>query len=187
MSLHLTRLKTTLLTMADTHKSKWMDILPWILLSRRTSFHSELQASPSEAVFGQNPVVPGDLPAGDIPTDHSLAQLMDRVRNNASKPPAQTSVRRDPPVYYPPTTVTATHVYLRKAKAKTSPLSPISDGPFRILERIGKSSVKIRVGYFRTGSPRTEVHHWKNCHPMILDTDTEDAHKVPLGRKPKQS
>ena len=37
-------LKATLLAMGNEHKSKWMSVLPWTLLSRRTSYHSELQA-----------------------------------------------------------------------------------------------------------------------------------------------
>ena len=45
-------LKATLLAMNDTHQEKWMAILPWTLLSMRMSFHSELQASPAEVLFG---------------------------------------------------------------------------------------------------------------------------------------
>ena len=178
-------IKTTLMNLADTHKEKWMSILPWTLLARRTAYHSELQASPAEVLFGENPAVPGDLPAADIPADHDLADLLDRVRNNARRPPAQTSIRRDPPVYYPPTTQTATHVYLRQHK--TTPLSPISKGPYEIIERLGKSTIKIKVGSFKSGAPRTEVHHWKNCTPYILPEGAVSAQKESLGRKPKSN
>ena len=105
-------LKATLLAMGDEHKSKWMSVLPWTLLSRRTSYHSELQATPSEVVFGENPAVPGDLAGADLPADPNLPALLDRVRANAQRPPAQTTIRRTPQVYYPPSTDTATHVYL---------------------------------------------------------------------------
>ena len=37
-----TSLKAALLHMSDVHGSNWMSILPWILLARRTSFHTEL-------------------------------------------------------------------------------------------------------------------------------------------------
>ena len=169
--------------MGDAHQERRMSVLPWTLLSRRTAFHSELQASPCEVLYGNNVRVPGDLPSGaDIDPDHRLPNLLDRVQENAQRAPAQTSIRRNPAVYYPPTTTTATHVYVRKAKH--GPLEPIADGPFRVLDRIGKSAITIKVGQYKNGVMRTETHHWKNCHPIILPEDTIDAERPVLGRKP---
>ena len=162
-----------------------MSILPWTILAKRTTYHSELQASPAEIVFGDNPAVPGDLPGADLPADHSLVDLLDRLRTNTHRAPAQTTIRRHPQVYYPPTTATATHVYLRCPK--TTPLSPIKDGPFPIEQRLGKSSVKIITGQYKNGTNRTEIQHWNNCTPYILPDYQDSAVKVPLGRKPKQS
>ena len=176
-------LKATLLAMGDEHKSKWMSVLPWTLLSRRTSYHSELQATPSEVVFGENPAVPGDLAGADLPADPNLPALLDRVRANAQRPPAQTTIRRTPQVYYPPSTDTATHVYLRNQKP--TPLSPMRDGPYQIIERLGKSTVKVKTGEFKSGAPRTEVHHWRNCTPYILPQNADSAVKKPLGRPRK--
>ena len=157
------------------------------MLARNTAYHSELQVSPSEAVYGENPAVPGDLAGSDLSTnpDHDLVDLVEKLRQNARRPPAQTTIRRHPAVYYPPTTATATHIYLRRQK--TTPLSPRSDGPYRILERLGKSAINIKVGEFKSGQPRTEVHHWNNCTPYVLPEDTVDATKTLLGRRPKQS
>ena len=169
--------------MGDEHKSKWMSVLPWTLLSRRTSYHSELQATPSEVVFGENPAVPGDLAGADLPADPNLPALLDRVRANAQRPPAQTTIRRTPQVYYPPSTDTATHVYLRNQKP--TPLSPMRDGPYQIIERLGKSTVKVKTGEFKSGAPRTEVHHWRNCTPYILPQNADSAVKKPLGRPRK--
>ena len=157
-------------------------------MSRNTAYHSELQASPTELLFGETPALPGDLVGGDLPADSDLPHLLDRLRKNAGRPPAQTSIRRNPAVYYPPTTQTATHIYLKRPKAKTTPLSPRSDGPYKIVKRVGKSAVLIRTGYFKKdGTERTELHHWNNCSPITLDEDAPSAHKAPLGRKPKQS
>ena len=125
--------------------------------------------------------MPGDLPAGDIQPDHGLPNLLERVRDNAKRVPAQTSIRRQPAVYYPPTTATATHVYLKKQKH--GPLEPISDGPFRIVKRVGKSAINIKVGLYKDGTYRTEMHHWKNCYPIALLENTIDAEKPTLGRK----
>ena len=82
----------------------------------------------------------------------------------------------------PSTTETATHIYLRRPK--TTPLSPTSKGPYPILERLGKSVIKIKTGTYNNGNIRVELHHWKNCHPMVLPSDTTSATRVPLGRKP---
>ena len=43
-------LRATLLGMGDTFGSRWVEALPWVLLGRRTAFHADLQATPSEAV-----------------------------------------------------------------------------------------------------------------------------------------
>ena len=43
-------IKSTLLAMEDAHQDRWMTVLPWTLLARRTAFHSELQASPCEVI-----------------------------------------------------------------------------------------------------------------------------------------
>ena len=174
-------LKATLIAMADTHQTKWAAVLPWTLLSKNTAFHSELQASPCELVFGENPALPGDLAGAELPADASIVDLLDRLRDNAKRPAAQTTINRNPAVYYPATTSTATHVYLKCQKP--TPLSPRFDGPYLIRERLGKSSLKIVVGHYKNGTERTEVHHWKNMHPMILPLDTETATKPTLGRK----
>ena len=136
-------IKSTLLAMGDAHKDRWMSVLPWTLLARRTAFQSELQASPCEVLYGNNVRVPGDLPAGDTQPDHRLPNLLERVCDNAKRSPAHTSICRQPAVYSPPTTATATHVYLKKHKHR--PLEPISDGPFRIVNRVGKSAMNIKV------------------------------------------
>ena len=176
-------LKACLLSIGDHYQEKWTSILPWTLLARRTAYHSELQASPAEVVFGDNPAVPGDLPGADLPADNDLVDLLERLRTNARRPPAQTTIRRNPQVYYPPTTATATHIYLKKHK--TNPLSPIKDGPYPIVERLGKSALKIKVGEYKNGTDRTEIHHWRNCTPYIAPDNCQDAVKAPLGRKPK--
>ena len=160
-----------------------MSCLPWTLLARRTAYHSELQASPAVMLFGENPAVPGDLAGADLPSDSGLPDLLDRVRANAKRPTGQTSIRRDPGVYYPPTTLTATHAYLKNPKP--TPLSPRYSGPYLIRERLGKSAIKIVTGHYKsTGAEKTEVHHWKNCHPMILPLDAQAATKPSPGRKP---
>ena len=169
--------------MGDVHQERWMSALPWVLLARRTAYHSELQAAPAEVVLGDMPRLPGDLQP-DNNDDHSLADLIDRVKANARRNPAQTSLRRQIPVYFPKKAEEATHVYLKRGK--TTPLSPIADGPLLILEKLGKSCLKVKTGEFKSGQPRTEVVHWKNCQPLTLPLDTKTANKPTLGRPKKQ-
>ena len=165
--------------MGDEHGSSWMSILPWTLLARRTAFHSELQASPSELVLGENPLIPGDL-THNGPDDHSVPELLDRLRKNASREPAQTTIRRTIKPYFPPSATNATHVWVKRGK--TTPLSPIKDGPFRILERLGKSCLKIKTRTMANGQIQTEVVHWKNCAPMVLPLETEEYNRPRPGR-----
>ena len=176
-------LKSALLAMGDEHGNKWMSVLPWIILARRTSFHSELQGTPAEAVFGENPNLPGDLTPTGQPSQ-SIQQIMAKAKETLTKAPAQT---RPPPdsSYFPPAAQSATHVFVRRAKK--TPLGPVSDGPFPILQRMGKSCLQIKVGDFKSGAPRTEVVHWKNCYPAPTSDTTIIATRPKLGRKCKNS
>ena len=159
-----------------------MAILPWTLLSRRTAFHAELQATPAEIVMGDNPKVPADL-TPDLPADHSLGELLKRVKSNAQRPPQPTRMPKQQ-VYWPSSAAEATHVYTKRAK--TTPLGPAADGPYPIEERLGKSSLKIKTGTFVSGKPRTEVVHWRNCIPHTLAPDASPAERPKLGRPKKQ-
>ena len=98
-------------------------------------------------------------------------------------PPQPTVLHKDIKPYMPSQCLTATHVYTKKAKK--TPLSPISDGPYEIVKRIGKSCLEIKVGEYKNGTDRTEIHHWRNCTPYIAPDNCQDAVKAPLGRKPK--
>ena len=157
-----------------------MRCLPWVLLSRRTAFHAELLATPSEAVFGEIVKVPGDL-TPTLPPTESYADMLKRVKANAHRPAAQTALHKTNRVYLPSTIHEATHVYIRRAKV--TPLGPKANGPFRILERIGNSCLKLHTGQFTSnGSPRTEIQHWRRCIPVTLDTEHVDAQRPKLGR-----
>ena len=177
-------LKTALLQMGDEKGSAWMQVLPWTLLARRTSFHNELQGTPAEAVLGENPKLPGDITPQSTP-DETLAQMMDRMRLVADRPPAQSRPSVEKP-HFPDKADNATHVYVRKPKSKTKPLGPISDGPYVILERLGNSCLNIQTGHYKSGAPRTEIVHWRNCYPAVLPVSTTPAVRPPLGRKPRQ-
>ena len=172
-------LKATLKAMGDEFQTNWMRMLPFIILGRRTSFHGELQTTPTQAVFGQDVRIPGDL-IPPMTSGETIEDLLTRVKANALRPPAQTATHREIPTYMPPTVETCTHVYTKKPKV--SPLGPKNDGPFPILKRIGKSCIQIKVGDYVNGTPRTETRHWNSCYPADLAEDTESASRPTLGR-----
>ena len=84
----------------------------------------------------------------------------------------------------PPATTTSTHVLTKKPK--TTPLGPGFEGPYPILDRLGKSCLRLQTGEFANGEPRTEVRHWKTCYPAEpgLELQVGNASKPSLGRKP---
>ena len=178
-------LKTTLLKMGDSFGSQWLRALPWVLLSRRTAFQPELGTCSAELVMGQTPRVPGDIAGADLSPDSDLPALLSRLRSNAQRSPVQTAHHGTKPVYWPESVKTASHVYTRRGKV--TPLGHNFDGPFRITERIGNSSLKVKVGEFTTGKDRIELHHWANCKPAaFLDTPVE-AQRPIVGRKAKDA
>ena len=82
----------------------------------------------------------------------------------------------------PPDTATATQVWTKRAKK--GPLDPSYDGPYDIVERLGDSSLRIKVGEYADGRDRTEVRHWSSCYPMKPDSHLESTTRPALGRKP---
>ena len=117
---------------------------------------------------------------GPEPTSEQLRTLLRGLKVKASRPAVQTTHDGDRRVHYPHLSA-ATHVYVRRGK--TSPLGPVFDGPFPILERQGTSCIKIQVGLFANGTPRTECQHWQNCKVAVVSPDKPDAVRMPLGRK----
>ena len=161
--------------------SAWSRILPWILLGRRTSHHTELNATPAQLVFGSNPKVPGELihPMGE---DSTPEDIIKRVTEAINRPPAQTALHKKTNIYMPPSTQTCTHVWTQRAKR--GPLDPAYDGPYPIIERLGDTSLKIRVGWLNNGKPREEIRHWRSCQPVPY-TPEESAERPALGRPRK--
>ena len=163
--------------------ASWRQVLPWVLLSRRTSYHSELGATPAQLVFGSNPRVPGELkyPMG---SETTIEELLKTVMDNITRPPAQTALHKQTKIYMPPATKTCTHVWAKKQKRK--PLDPVYDGPWKILERMGDSSLKLKVGHYADGRPRTEIRHWRSCQPVQAE-EIPDVSRPALGRPQKES
>ena len=134
--------------------------------------------------MGTCPKVPGDLVRDGDPVTADVTGLVDAMRANADRPPVQTAHHRDVPTYWPSSAEEATHVWLKRGK--TTPLGPAFAGPYRILERMGDSCLKLKWGAYVSGAPRTVVAHWNNCKPAKLAADVPDGEAPALGRPKKQ-
>ena len=89
---------------------------------------------------------------------------------------------KNPPLYMP-NTENATHVYVVNDK-QTGMMSRYS-GPYKILQRMSDSTIKIRVGFFAGGEERVEVQHWSRCKPAFVREGQAEAEKSKLGRPTK--
>ena len=176
-------LKAVLVQMASEHQEDWMLALPWTLLGRSTTYQPDIGASPAELVFGSDPRLPGDLAVShDQPLD--VSKLLAELKANANKKPVETSLHTVPKPYFPPSAQTCTHVWVKIAKK--TPLGPVKEGPYPIIERVGKSCLRVQMGEMAGGQPRIETLHWSNCAPAHMDENSEIAKRPKLGRKSKK-
>ena len=172
--------RTTLHHIGDRYGEKWSQMLPWILLAKNSAYQPELGTSPAELVLGQMPRLPGDV----LETNgQRITELIEDLRNNASRPPVQTAHHRSITVFTPKEMEECTHVYTKVGKP--SQLGSLYEGPYPIIQRIGKSVLKIKVGNWANGSPRHEITHWNNAWPAPpSDEPLVLAEKPRRGRKP---
>ena len=149
-------LKAQILDFAENNQKKWPQLLNWALLSIRASFRRDIDASPSELAHGFIPVIPGSLILNTNPSQ-SLKDMLTDVKTKTNKPAVQTKINvPNPPVAEPAKDMT--HVYTRQHKRYG--LDPGFKGPFPIVDRNSRSSVKIEVGRYADNSIRTEDRHW---------------------------
>ena len=173
--------------MAEKHQDKWLDHLPFILLGKRVALQPDIGASPSELTFGKNVRIPGQLlvDPGAPPTELELQQLLHKVRNNTNRPAVQPSRHNKPEPPLPGIPLDITHVYTRQHKAQG--LQTPYEGPFPIVERPSRSTVKIDVGTYKSGEKRYEIRHLndiKIAHPKSL---AAPAQRPTLGRPPQSA
>jgi hypothetical protein len=103
----------------------WHDHLPWVLLGIRTAFREDSEFSPAEAVYGSQLVLPGQfINTAESPSPSFLRELQTTMTGRPP-PPAPHNAAPAP---------SARFVLVRRDGAQP-PLSPIYDGPSRVLER----------------------------------------------------
>ena len=112
-----------------------------------------------------------------------LRDLVDDLRMKAARPPVHMSAHGPTHQPYLPDFVNTTHVHVKRGKP--IPLGRQYDGPFPIVERLGRSCVKVKVGVTAGGAPRYEVQHWNNLKPAHMSGPTAEAIRPTVGHKPK--
>ena len=174
-----TSLKAALVEMGELYQDKWYDYLPWVLLMKRASFQKELQTSPAFLCYGTNPAIPGDLlvdPEGN--TEPDLKKLINYLHKHDNLPPNQTTKVQQELVPEPPLSVT--HVYTKQHN--TTGLQAPYCGPFPIVERPSRSTVKIKVGLTKSGEDRCELRHWRDLKVAHMGEATPEASRPARGR-----
>ena len=60
-------------------------------------------------------------------------------------------------------------------------------GPYKIIDRPSESTIRVKLGTFKSGVENIQLHHWSNCKPASVREDTPEAEMPTRGRKPKTS
>ena len=178
-----TALKAQILDFATKNQKIWPDLLPWALLSMRASYRSDIEASPSELAHGLKPSLPASLIIDPTPSP-SLQELLKTVKSRTNKKAVQTVINKENPIVQePPHDVT--HAYTLQHDKKG--LDPSYRGPFKIKNRVSRSTVKLIVGHYANGSERYEDRHWSQIKAVKLPTGIQEDSRAKLGRPIKST
>lgn len=144
------RLHRTLKAAIMCHNTeRWMDVLPTILLGFRGSLRSDIDATPSDMVYGQTVRIPGEFlqqSTENIPINDFVHKL--KTDMQLLKPRDVKNKSRDT-IFIHKDLSTCNYVFVRQDCIRKS-LQPPYDGPFRVLSRTCKH-VTIDI----KGSPKT--------------------------------
>jgi hypothetical protein len=155
-----------------------MKHLPWVLLGIRTAWRDDSTFSPADAVYGSQPLLPGQyLDSPENPSPSFLANFQGVL---AGRPPISTSHHSTPdPAALPEDLLLACYVLVRR-DGHQPPLSPTYDGPYVVLER-SLRFFKVKIG---NRIDKISTLRLKPCHTPS-DTRIEPAQPPRRGRPPK--
>jgi transposase InsO family protein len=156
----------------------WTKHLPWVLLGIRTAWRDESNFSPADAVYGSQPLLPGQfLDSPENPSPSFNADFQDIL---AGRPPTGTAHHSSPePADLPEDLLLARYVLVRR-DGHQPPLSPAYNGPYLVLER------SLRISNLRSVDRTDNVStlRLKPCHTPP-DAQVEAAKPPRRGRPPK--
>ncbi|XP_046801099.1 uncharacterized protein LOC124418528 [Lucilia cuprina] len=122
----------------------WVDILPTVLLGLRTAFKEDLQASPSDLLYGDSLRLPNDFfDEADNPVDspeflRKLREYFNLVR------PTPTAHHNKGKMFILKNLHDSTHVFLR-TDAVRGPLKTPNTGPYKVIKRLSDRLYTIRI------------------------------------------
>jgi hypothetical protein len=123
------QLKDTLRSRAAA--ANWHDHLPWVMLGIRASFREDSEFSLAEAVFGSQLILPGQfIITAESPSPSFLSDLQTTM---TGRPPPPTRHNAAPAPSTLPEELLLTCFILVRREGAQPPLSPIYDGPYRVL------------------------------------------------------
>ena len=130
----------------------WVNALPLVLLSLRTTHKEILNASPAELLFGEVLTLPGDMiEPRDNPEDLNYNVVREYCSAMAAIKPNETVSTSTKPVYMPESLKNANYVYL-KIETPHTKLTPRFTGPHRVVKKISDLVYEIE---FPNGSTDT--------------------------------
>ena len=136
----------------------WHSHLPWVMLGIRSAWREDAEFTPAEAVFGSQPVLPGQfLDALEPPSPTFLADFQGLLAGRVPLPTAHHAA--EAPMELPEDLLLSRFVLVRH-DAVQPPLSPLYDGPFLVLER-SLHAFKLQMG---SRVDTVSTHRLKACH-----------------------
>ena len=135
--------------------------------------------------LGTNVSIPGNLlrDPGDMLSKPELEDLVKYLSKMDQRPPIPTGAPKEVPVPEPPKSIT--HVYT-KQNNRTG-LQPQFCGPFPVVSRPSRTTVKLKVGLDVQGNPRYELRNWRDLKVAHMRPDTQEALRPKRGRPSKAS
>ncbi len=128
---------------ARTANTDWFIHLPLVMLGIRSAWRPDSEYSPAEAVYGTQPLLPGQfLTAEDPPPPSFLSDLQQLLANRTAPPTAHHNTPA--PLQLPEDLLLARHVLVRK-DGHVPPLAADYDGPFLVLEW-SLRTFKLQIG-----------------------------------------
>ena len=155
----------------------WHAQLPWLMLGVRTAWREDSRYTPAEAVFGSQPVLPGQFLSSPEPAmDEFLQEFQGVLVGRRPLPPAHHSTPK--PQELPEELLLSQYVLVRHDGVQP-PLSAVYDGPYLVLER-SLHVFKIRIG---DRVDTVSTHRLKACHaPQGMEAALPPRRGRPPGR-----
>ena len=162
---------------------RWMDHLPMLLLSIRGAIKEPINTSSAYLTFAQDLRFPGELitESSNAFRNFSHSELITRLNDIFGRMQPVKSRRARKPYYIPKDLREANHVYVL-AGARTNCLSPMYEGPFKVVNRQEKYFTIERKGKHDTVAIDRLIPAMVSCEdekPTLHQThDTESTKRV---------